>query len=140
MERENRRWSQLEVAKKIGITNAVLSNYERGSRDPDTDTLKRLANLYEVSIDYLLGLTDNPKLIAQDNVLNEKDEKDVAKRLEKVKKDLENASDDDGYMLMGNPISEEARQSVIDAMEFAIRQSTRMNKKYIPKKYRNNKE
>ncbi|MFT9117868.1 MAG: helix-turn-helix transcriptional regulator, partial [Sporolactobacillus sp.] len=130
-EREKRRWSQLEVAKRIGITNAVLSNYERGSRDPDTSTLKKLADLYEVSVDYLLGT-----LSASEILLNEKNEKDVAKRLEKVKKDLENAEDDDGYMLMGEPISEEAKQSIIEAMEFAIRQSNRINKKYTPKKYR----
>ncbi|MCM3110640.1 helix-turn-helix domain-containing protein [Lederbergia lenta] len=54
-ERESRNWSQVTVAKKIGITNAVLSNYERDYRDPDTETLKKLAELYEVSIDYLLG-------------------------------------------------------------------------------------
>ncbi|MFT8391752.1 MAG: immunity repressor protein, partial [Sporolactobacillus sp.] len=71
---------------------------------------------------------------------NEKDEKDVAKRLEKVKKDLENAEDGDGYMLLGEPISEEAKQSIIEAMEFAIRQSKRINKKYTPKKYRKSKE
>lgn len=60
-EREKRNWSQIYVGKKIGITNAVLSNYERDYRDPDTETLKKLAELYGVSIDYLLGRTDNPK-------------------------------------------------------------------------------
>ena len=54
-EREKRNWSQMTVAKKVGITNAVLSNYERDHRDPDTETLKRLAELYEVTTDYLLG-------------------------------------------------------------------------------------
>lgn len=59
-EREKRNWSQVYVAKKIGITNAVLSNYERDYRDPDTETLKKLALLYGVKTDYLLGLTDDP--------------------------------------------------------------------------------
>ncbi|GIN93821.1 hypothetical protein J6TS1_49200 [Siminovitchia terrae] len=59
-ERERRNWSQIYVAEKIGITNAVLSNYERDYRDPDTETLKKLALLYEVKTDYLLGITDNP--------------------------------------------------------------------------------
>lgn len=59
-EREKRNWSQIYVAKKIGITNAVLSNYERDYRDPDTDTLKKLALLYGVKTDYLLGITDDP--------------------------------------------------------------------------------
>lgn len=60
-EREKRNWSQKFVAEKIGITNTVLSNYERDYRDPDTETLKKLADLYGVSTDYLLGLTDNPQ-------------------------------------------------------------------------------
>ena len=59
-ERERRNWSQVYVAEKIGITNAVLSNYERDYRDPDTETLKKLALLYGVKTDYLLSITDHP--------------------------------------------------------------------------------
>ncbi len=66
-ERERRNWSQIFVAEKIGITNAVLSNYERNYRDPDTETLKKLALLYEVTTDYLLGITDNPATTKEDN-------------------------------------------------------------------------
>lgn len=45
--------SQLEVAKKVGISNAALSNYEIGYREPDLETLKRLAIFYGISIDDL---------------------------------------------------------------------------------------
>ncbi|EGQ19218.1 XRE family transcriptional regulator [Sporosarcina newyorkensis 2681] len=65
-EREKRSWSQVEVANKVGITNAVLSNYERDYRDPDTETLKKLADLYDVSTDFLLGRTENSALINKD--------------------------------------------------------------------------
>ncbi|GKU82694.1 helix-turn-helix domain-containing protein [Niallia sp. NCCP-28] len=58
-EREKRNWSQLHVAKKVGITNAVLSNYERDVRDPDTNTLKKLADLYDATTDYLISGTKN---------------------------------------------------------------------------------
>ena len=58
-ERTKRNWSQKYVAQRIGITNTVLSNYERDYRDPDTETLKLLAELYEVSTDYLLGRDDS---------------------------------------------------------------------------------
>ncbi|MFC5647654.1 helix-turn-helix domain-containing protein [Paenibacillus solisilvae] len=53
-ERERHGWSQIFVASKIGITNTVLSNYERDYRDPDTETLGKLADLYEVTTDCLL--------------------------------------------------------------------------------------
>ena len=66
-ERTIRNWPQKFVAEKIGITNTVLSNYERDYRDPDTETLTRLADLYEVSVDYLLGRTNTPKMEFDDD-------------------------------------------------------------------------
>ncbi|GMX65886.1 hypothetical protein Elgi_51570 [Paenibacillus elgii] len=60
LEREKKGWSQIDVAEKIGITNAVLSNYERDYRDPDTQNLTKLADLYQVSTDYLLGRIQVP--------------------------------------------------------------------------------
>lgn len=95
-EREKRGWSQKYVAKKIGITNTVLSNYERDYRDPDTETLKKLADLYEVSIDYLLGRTDEKK-----NSIEEKIDKALQLRDgEKIYfYDMEGLSDEDIEML-----------------------------------------
>ena len=58
--RKNKGLTQDYVAKIIGTTYQTISNYERGTRDPDTESLTRLANLYETSIDYLLGRTDDP--------------------------------------------------------------------------------
>jgi transcriptional regulator with XRE-family HTH domain len=52
--REEMRLSQLDAAKKIGISNGTLSGYERNYRDPDTNTLKLISELYEVSLDWLL--------------------------------------------------------------------------------------
>ncbi len=60
--REKKGWSQIYVAERIGTTNSVLSNYERDYRDPDTETLRKLADLYEVSSDYLIGRTDIPNI------------------------------------------------------------------------------
>lgn len=60
-EREKNGWSQIYVAEKLGITNTVLSNYERDYRDPDTGMLTKLADLYDVDVDYLLGRTDRPR-------------------------------------------------------------------------------
>lgn len=50
--------SQLQVAKDIGISNAALSNYETGYREPDLEILKQLARYYEVSLDDLVGVTE----------------------------------------------------------------------------------
>lgn len=52
--REKKRLTQIEVAKILGISNGTLSGYERDYRDPDTETLSKLAQLYDVSLDWLL--------------------------------------------------------------------------------------
>ena len=51
--REQKRWSQLDVAAKTGVSNMSISNYERGEREPSLEILTQLARLYEVSIDWL---------------------------------------------------------------------------------------
>jgi len=51
--------TQLELANKINISRASLSHYEAGRRDPDTSTLEKLADFFNVSIDYLVGRTNS---------------------------------------------------------------------------------
>lgn len=55
--REKKGFTQIFVAKQLGITNTALSNYERGERDPNTSLLYTLAGFYNVSIDWLFGRT-----------------------------------------------------------------------------------
>ncbi len=54
--------TQLSLQMKTGIEQALLSKYETGDRIPPTETLIILADFYNVSIDYLLGRTDNPEI------------------------------------------------------------------------------
>lgn len=59
--REDRDLKQRQLADFLCCSQQVYSNYELGQRDIPTDVLIRLANFYNVSVDYLLGLTANPK-------------------------------------------------------------------------------
>lgn len=59
--REDKDLRQRQVAQYLNCSQQVYSNYELGQRDIPTDVLIRLANLYNVSIDYLLDQTTNPK-------------------------------------------------------------------------------
>ena len=59
--REDHDLKQRELAKYLNCSQRVYSNYELGQRDIPTDILIRLADFYKVSVDYLLGLTPNPK-------------------------------------------------------------------------------
>ena len=51
--------SQQIVANYLGITRQAYSNYENGNRDPDNETLLKLAEYFDVSTDYLLRGTEN---------------------------------------------------------------------------------
>lgn len=54
--------TQLQVQMETGIEQALLSKYENGVRVPPTETLVILADYYGVSMDYIMGRTDNPKV------------------------------------------------------------------------------
>ena len=53
--------TQKAVADFLGIYETSYQNYERGSRKPNYEVIIKLANCFGVSIDYLLGQTDNPE-------------------------------------------------------------------------------
>ena len=59
--REDRDLKQRQLAEYLNCSQQVYSNYELGQRDIPTDVLIRLSKFYRVSVDYILGLTNNPK-------------------------------------------------------------------------------
>ena len=58
--REDKDWTQKQVAKYLNCSQQVYSNYELGQRDIPTQLLLALAKLHSTSVDYLLGNTDHP--------------------------------------------------------------------------------
>ena len=60
--RKSKGYTQIAVQMKTGIEQALLSKFENGERVPPTETLLRLADFYDVSIDYILGRTDVPQV------------------------------------------------------------------------------
>ncbi len=59
--REDHDLKQRELAEILHCSQQVYSNYELGERDIPTEVLIRLSGFYGVSVDYILGLTSNPK-------------------------------------------------------------------------------
>ena len=59
--REDHDYTQAILADYLHITQAAYSNYETGERSVPIEVLIQLARFYEVSMDYLLGETNNPK-------------------------------------------------------------------------------
>src|SRR5690625_1550810 len=80
--RSQRGLFQKEVADKLGIKPNTLSGYENGTRNPDTTILRDIANLYDVTVDYLLGRSDRPKLTAEQSRTLNKEEEEILKLLD----------------------------------------------------------
>ncbi len=56
--RNERGFSQKQIAELIGVSTRAYSHYEQGDREPPIDILKKLCILLEVTSDYLIGLTE----------------------------------------------------------------------------------
>ena len=60
--RQERKLTQIALQMQTGIEQALISKFENEERVPPTETLIILADFYNVSIDYILGRTDNPEI------------------------------------------------------------------------------
>ena len=58
--RQEKGISQRKAAGELGISQALLSHYENGAREPGLEFVVKACNFYNVSADYLLGRTDIP--------------------------------------------------------------------------------
>ena len=65
--RKARGLSQRTAAAELGISQALLSHYENGAREPGLPFLRRACQYYGVSADYMLGLSDSPSGAARDD-------------------------------------------------------------------------
>jgi transcriptional regulator with XRE-family HTH domain len=58
--RDDRGLTQRELSKQLHISSSSISAYETGARLPNIDTLVEFSTFYDVTIDYLVGLTTHP--------------------------------------------------------------------------------
>lgn len=77
--REDMDLKQKDVAKVVKIDQRTLSNYETGNTYPDSRAIVKLAEFFNVSTDYLLGVSDN----------NFRNAADIAAKLDSIQKELD---------------------------------------------------
>ena len=58
--RRSRGLSQRQAANDLGVSQALLSHYENGLREPRLDLVSKMCDYYGVTADYMLGRTDKP--------------------------------------------------------------------------------
>lgn len=123
--------SAYKVAKETGVTQSTLSDWKRGRSTPKSENMKKLADYFGVSIDYLMTGKEDPS--EKEPQLKPKDERDIKNILANTEQLLKQ----DGLMFDGDPASPEAIESILSAMQIGMEMAKKKNKeKYTPKKYK----
>lgn len=60
--RKEKNITQPELAKMLGVSNGAIGNWETGNRQPDDTAKIQMADIFGVSVDYLIGRTDNRQI------------------------------------------------------------------------------
>lgn len=81
--RELHNLSKIELAKKLGVSDSIYARWEKGKDIIPTKRLYQLANIYNINIDYILGLTNKAITIKNANL----DILKVAERCREIRKD-----------------------------------------------------
>ncbi len=97
--------TQQDLANLLNISPSAIGMYEQNRRDPDTDTIKFLADYFNCSVDYLLGRTDNPK--------------DGSENLSDA--DLEEFIKNHNIKFCGEPVDKEDKEDLLDFMKLAYK-------------------
>ena len=131
--REERGWSQAELARRINMNNTALNKVEKGVRKLSSSELDELASVFNVSTDYLLGRSDKEKEPYYE--LTDKEKNDIAIQAEKLMEGIESG---DNLNFYGEPATEEQKERLLIAVQTAMEMNKRKaKKKFTPKKYRN---
>ena len=86
--RENRKLSQRAVAEMLGVSAGIIPEYENGNRTPSSEKLVRLADIYNCSIDFLVGRSrSNDTYIVNISKLNDEEKEAVAHLIDTFTKD-----------------------------------------------------
>ncbi|AYO30640.1 XRE family transcriptional regulator [Biomaibacter acetigenes] len=113
--REKHGLLQRQLADMLKLTQQTISLYESNQREPDAETLRKIADFFNTTTDYLLARTDDPTPPEEHSTADkntstpwwEKDEPPTDIELEEFIKNQSNIK------LMGNPLDEKTKDDVI---------------------------
>lgn len=126
---EAKKISAYRLSKETGISTGLLTQWKKRMQTPSADKLQLIAAYFDVTVDYLLG--NAPKKAP---ILTNKNKRDIAKDLEQIMSDMEHSG---SLMFDGNPMSDEAKESIMAAMKLGLEAAKLKNKeRFTPKKHR----
>ncbi len=123
--RRMRRYTQAELAEKVGVSTRAIQNYEAGTRIPKKDTIAKIADV--LMVDEKAFVSDEDYFVIEAN----------EKYGSKGKADAQKLIASAAALFAGGDISEDDKANVMAALQEAYWEAKITNKKYTPKKYRN---
>lgn len=118
-----------KVAKEAGVTQTALSNWKSGRSTPTTKTLRKIADYFGVTIDYLMNGEEK-----KERTLTPKDERDLKRDLDRIMEEIRK-KDNGPLYYNGVEISDASTNLLQNAIEFALKETKMENKeKYNPYK------
>ena len=145
--RKARGLTQEEFAKQSGISRSAIGLYESGKREPKNfEMLETIADFFNVDMNTLLGTSAAPAPPAAQPPtapyhpeLTKRDERDIEKRLQAIRDDLDSES---GIALLGDhPLTEDEKEQLLIPIWSGLETARLIaKKKYTPKKYRKDGE
>ena len=98
--------TQVKMADKLNVSASAIGMYEQGRRKPDSDMLKKICKVFNVSVDYLLDVTVN----------NENQQKSVDEFIDEITCILKAQK---GLMFNGKPITQKDKEKIAQAIKLA---------------------
>ena len=130
--RKQHKMTMKELGAVVGLAESTISQYETGKRQPDNETLLKLGEYFNTSVDYLLGSTRTNENAP---TLTQKDERDIEKRLQNTIEELESLQE--GLTFSGEALDDESRELLAISLKNSLEIAKRAAKqKYTPKKYK----
>jgi transcriptional regulator with XRE-family HTH domain len=139
--RKERNISGVRVAEILNITPQYYYEIERGKKRLSAEMATKLANFFNVSLDYLLGRTDDPNSESTSATINRsnnlpsltpKEELDIARDLEKM---ISNLESNEALAFNGEPLDEQSRELLRISLENSMRLAKQLAKqKFNPRK------
>ena len=132
--RNEKKLTQDELGKSLNVSGKTIGTWERDSRQPNIEAINKLASIFDVTTDYLLG-NSNEKQPQKYYDLSDKEKNDIAIQAEKLMEGIETGNNLNFY---GEPATKEQKDRILIAIKTAMEMNKmEAKKKFTPKKYRN---
>jgi len=86
--REKNNWERDDLATRLGVSYSTIAKYETDKRQPDLKTLERLSEIFDVTVDYLIGRSNDPDLTAKQERLIDKETEEILELLDQLPRDM----------------------------------------------------